>query len=212
MEKITGLEAERELPAKVLLIYRAVEQLIEEGQDLNTVKVSTITEKAGIGKGTVYDYFETKDEIIACALLYQIKKMSERLAEDVAGRDSFADKINFLLDEIEQEKGRRHSFIRFVHILTDNASFCQLVRQKMASEKFKGYLPARLFADMVKEAMEKGEIKREFPVEYVISCVCSRMFMYMVSHCTEDCFHTSPASFRPYIFQGIMDELCEKNV
>ena len=53
MEKITGMEAAHEVPPKVLLIYEAVEKLIASGEDINSVKVSTITELAGIGKGTV---------------------------------------------------------------------------------------------------------------------------------------------------------------
>lgn len=209
MEKITGMEAEHELPAKVLLIYSAVEQLILEGQDLNTVKVSTVTERAGIGKGTVYDYFETKDEIIACALLYQTKKISQGLAGAVSEKDSFSDKINFLLDEIEREDGRRQSFMRFVHVLTDNTGYCQLARQKMSE---RGSMFTRLFEDIVREGMERGELRRELPVEYVLASVGSKLFAYMVSHCAKDCLHTEPTVLRPYIFQGIMEELCEKNM
>ena len=37
---------------KVLAMYRAVWQLLDEGRDLHKLKVSDITECAGIGKGT----------------------------------------------------------------------------------------------------------------------------------------------------------------
>ena len=198
MEKITGMEASQDVPAKVLLIYDAVEHLIKEGQDLNTVKVSTITEKAGIGKGTAYDYFETKDDLIACALLFQIRKMCDELANAISGEDSFGDKINFLLDEIEQKKGRRQSFLRLVHVLTENNGYCQLVRQKMSSEEFQ-------------KGVARGEIKPEFPSEYVISSIASRMFMYMIYYCCEGCFPVNPTVLRPYIYKGLMEELCEKN-
>lgn len=208
MEKITGMEASQDVPAKVLLIYDAVEHLIKEGQDLNTVKVSTITEKAGIGKGTAYDYFETKDDLIACALLFQIRKMCDELANAISGEDSFGDKINFLLDEIEQKKGRRQSFLRLVHVLTENNGYCQLVRQKMASEEFQKSMPASRFDNIVKEGVARGEIKPEFPPEYVISCVASRLFMYMVYFCAEGCFPVNPTTLRPYIYKGLMEELC----
>ena len=208
MEKITGMEASQDVPAKVLLIYDAVEHLIKEGQDLNTVKVSTITEKAGIGKGTAYDYFETKDDLIACALLFQIRKMCDELANAISGEDSFGDKINFLLDEIEQKKGRRQSFLRLVHVLTENNGYCQLVRQKMASEEFQKSMPASRFDNIVKEGVARGEIKPEFPPEYVISCVASRLFMYMVYFCAEGCFPVNPTTLRPYIYKGLMEEVC----
>ena len=49
-----------EIPEKVLLIYQAVPQMLKEGADINTLKVSEITERAGIGKGTAYEYFSSK--------------------------------------------------------------------------------------------------------------------------------------------------------
>ena len=72
MGKITGLEEPREIPSKVLLLYEAVEQLIVEGVDLNAICVSAITGKAGIGKGTAYEYFDTKEDILACAIMFYI--------------------------------------------------------------------------------------------------------------------------------------------
>ena len=50
---------------KVLALYEAVLKLLDEGADINTLKVSDMTERAGIGKGTAYDYFKSKEEIIA---------------------------------------------------------------------------------------------------------------------------------------------------
>lgn len=208
MEKITGMEAAQDVPAKVLLIYDAVEHLIKEGQDLNTVKVSTITEKAGIGKGTAYDYFDSKDNLIACALLFQIRKMCGELANAISRVDGFGEKINFLLNEIEQKKGRRQSFLRLVHVLTENNGYCQLVRQKMSSEEFQKSMPAKRFDSIVKEAIARGEIKPEFPSEYVISSIASRMFLYMVYFCCEGCFSVNPTVLRPYIYNGLMEELC----
>ena len=57
MGKMTGLEEIRDVPPKVLGMYRAVVELIEEGADIAGLRVSTITDRAGIGKGTAYEYF-----------------------------------------------------------------------------------------------------------------------------------------------------------
>lgn len=212
MGKITGIEAEHEVPPKVLQIYNAVEQLILEEQDLSEVKVSTITEKAGIGKGTAYEYFETKDDMIACALLYHIRKICEELGNAILEKESFAEKINFLLDGIEQKNVRKEYFLRFMHVLTEKTGYCQLVRQKMASKEFQQYMPGNLFDKIVKDGVANGEIRADLPTEYVISSVASRMFMYMVSFCAENCFHLNPVEMRPYIYQGLLSELCEKNI
>ena len=59
---------------KVISMYDAVGELISQGMDLNDITVLDITKKAGIGKGTAYDYFSSKEEIIAKALLYHIQR------------------------------------------------------------------------------------------------------------------------------------------
>ena len=63
----------REYSPKEKAIYKAVLELFEEGADLNSLTVSEITAKAGIGKGTAYDYFSDKEEMIAKALFYNIE-------------------------------------------------------------------------------------------------------------------------------------------
>ncbi len=65
MGKVTGLEDIHHVPPKVNQMYEAVMQLLEEGADVADIRVSTITERAGIGKGTAYEYFDTKEEIVA---------------------------------------------------------------------------------------------------------------------------------------------------
>ena len=63
--KIANYEDIRQLPPKVRQMYIAVIQMLEEGADPANIRVSTITEKAGIGKGTAYEYFDSKEEIVA---------------------------------------------------------------------------------------------------------------------------------------------------
>ena len=55
---------------KEMLMYKAVIEMIQADYDINSIKVSDITSRAGIGKGTAYEYFSSKEEIIVKALLY----------------------------------------------------------------------------------------------------------------------------------------------
>ena len=61
---------DKEYLPKEKAIYQAVLALFEEGADLNSLTVSEITKRAGIGKGTAYEYFSDKEEMIAKALFY----------------------------------------------------------------------------------------------------------------------------------------------
>ena len=51
-------------------IYDAVMQLILEGRNMKTIKVSEIADRAGIGKGSIYLYFASKDDVIVEAAGY----------------------------------------------------------------------------------------------------------------------------------------------
>ena len=64
---------DKELAPKVMALYGAVIALLREGADLNNVTVAEIAAKAGIGKGTIYEYFSNKEEMIAEALFYKLK-------------------------------------------------------------------------------------------------------------------------------------------
>ena len=64
---------------KIEKMYQAVILLLDEGKDINSIKVADITERAGIGKGTAYEYFESKEEIIANAMRYNMKKQADSL-------------------------------------------------------------------------------------------------------------------------------------
>ena len=50
---------------KEIAIYEGVCKLIRQDVNLSQVTASEIAQAAGIGKGTLYNYFSTKDEIIA---------------------------------------------------------------------------------------------------------------------------------------------------
>lgn len=58
-------------------IVKAFMDLAIENPNLNEISVKMIADKAGIGKGTVYEYFSSKDEIIKDAVEIIIEQMYE---------------------------------------------------------------------------------------------------------------------------------------
>lgn len=57
---------------KEVMIFNGVTKLINEGVKLHAIKVSDIAQAAGIGKGTIYDYFKSKEEILKKSLRYSM--------------------------------------------------------------------------------------------------------------------------------------------
>ena len=51
-------------PEKKLQILEAVRRLIGQGADLQSLRAGDIAREAGVGKGTLYLYFDSKETII----------------------------------------------------------------------------------------------------------------------------------------------------
>lgn len=207
MGKITGLEDAHQVPPKVRQMYAAVLQLIEEGADATGIRVSTITDRAGIGKGTAYEYFDSKEEIVACAVVYQLQRVFDWLENALAEKKSFGEQLNFLLDIMSVRDCRKYAFLRFVHLLTDNSEFSRMVREKMAAEEFSQYLPVNVFGRILQQGVARGELRADVPLEYLIYNIFSHLLTYMMAVTTEDCFRIDPQMMRPFVYKGIMNEI-----
>lgn len=208
---MTGLEEFQEIPSKVLQMYDAVIRLIEEGEDASSIRVSTITDRAGIGKGTAYDYFDTKEDIVACAVVFHIQRIFRLLERELQKQETFEKQLAWLLDQIDRESNKKYCFIRMVHILTDNSDFSQQVRQKMMSESFKRYHPVNVFRKILQQGMDRREIRDDLPMEFMVYTFFSGLLTYMLSISTEECFHVDPREMKPLVYQQIVRELGEKN-
>lgn len=209
MGRITGLERREEVPPKVLLMYEAVGRLIEENVDINDIRVSTITDRAGIGKGTAYDYFDTKEEILACAITFYMRTAVEKLEHMVFSRECFADRVALLLEEIDKGSDKQHCMMRYIHMMTDTSGFSRLVQEKINKEDIKN-LPTGVFATMVKHAKNRGEVREDLPVEYMAYELFSRIISYMICVGKGSLMGLEADRIRPFVYQSILDELCEK--
>lgn len=210
MGRITGLEGIEDVPQKVRQMYQAVLDLIEEGAAVTGLRVSTITDRAGIGKGTAYEYFDTKEELVACAMVYHMQRLFVRLENVLQEQGGFREQLNFLLDEMGREDDRKYCFLRFVHILTDNSEFSRLVQQKIKSEKFERYMPTVVFGNVLKRAVDAGELRSDLPVDYMVYSVFAHLLTFMMAIVTKDDLHVDSAGMRSLVYNGILNELCKK--
>lgn len=112
-------ELEKEYPPKVRAMYEAVLELFASGRDFSTLKVSEITAKAGIGKGTAYEYFSTKEEMIVGAIRYEASKHVAIIAEMIEKGESFQEIIFQGLDMLEATTERYHGLALLERILSD---------------------------------------------------------------------------------------------
>lgn len=207
MARITGMEEPDRIPAKVAAMYEAVGDLIMKGLDVPDIKVSMITEQAGIGKGTAYEYFESKEEIIVCALVYHMRRMSGKLETSLERCGSFREQLRMMLDNCGRDEEDGRCFIRFVHVITDNSVFGQLVRSKMAEEN--GEVPiVNVLGRILKDGMERGEVRRDLPLDYMVCTLFSRLLTLIIYLYEPSRLKMEEARMRELICQGIVREFC----
>lgn len=105
-------------PEKVRLMYEAVSQLLKGDRELSSIKVQDITQKAGIGKGTAYEYFSSKEEIIANALMYEYANKLVLLEKSAFEVKDFKDRCYKIMDWLLENKDYN---MMFKHLFRMNA-------------------------------------------------------------------------------------------
>lgn len=107
----------REYSQKQILIFQGVMTLLEGGCPLHELKVADITECAGIGKSTAYEYFSSKDELIREALAYHLSSDILRFAHQVFSAATFQGMLRNALDHLEQSLDGNSAGILFLLLL-----------------------------------------------------------------------------------------------
>lgn len=209
MGKISGLEDPRKLPPKVCRLYAAVIGMLEEGMDPAALRVSMITERAGIGKGTAYEYFDSKEEIVAGAIVYQIRCMSDWLEGSLGKLGSFREKVLFLMEEIESRNGHKACFLRFIHMMTDHSECSRMARERMEAEAFRPYRPMNVFRRILAGGVAAGELSAGLPLDYMAYCLFSKLMAYMMA-VAEGSPEVSREEMRALVCRGILEELGAK--
>ncbi|MGO1469402.1 MAG: TetR family transcriptional regulator [Tissierella sp.] len=105
---------------KEITIFDGVINLIKEGNNLYTIKVADIAKISDVGKGTIYDYFESKEQAISKALMYYMDKEMEISYNRIMGKESFRDKYYEILFIIK-DSYRSNMFI--INTILSSAGF-----------------------------------------------------------------------------------------
>lgn len=211
MSKITGREALNQVPPKVIAMYRAVSTLLRENKDIPEMSVSMITGLAGIGKGTAYEYFDSKEEIIVCALLYEIRTVTEQTSEQLKSCPDMESQIGKMLLLVEEHSQCVDAIMAFLHLLTDHSKEGKLLRERMAEENGNGPVD-QLIRKMMDNARARGELRGDLPLSYITNALLARMISYLMYQCHHIGNDVEPEEMRKLITKSIMNELCKKNI
>ena len=168
-----------EYQPKEKAIYQAVLALFEEGADINNITVAEITGRAGIGKGTAYEYFSGKEEMIAKAFFYNGEMFEAQLCEGVYREQTLSDKVNYVLLAMEQQMTSTNCVFRLMHMLTDNSPVGEWIRVLLREKKELGVSPEEAVIRKVLEDELGGRtVPSEDRMKYLMFSIYSKIFCY----------------------------------
>ncbi len=151
---------ERRAAETRLRLFRCAMQLFAE-RGFPNVTVEDITEAADVGKGTFFNYFESKDHILGVLAEIQLGKVRQALEVASTGKHSIQSVVRQLFQRVAEEPGRTPELARAV-ISSFLAS--ELIRKHLAENMSRG---RQMAAQIIEMGQKGGEIDPQLKKEEV---------------------------------------------
>lgn len=169
-------------------ILDALQQLLEE-KSIQHISVSEIAAKAGIGKGSIYYYFPSKDAIVDALI-----ERSYEMPLDTAKNLSTQTGVSSLTRMAMMFQACRNSSAAFLK--QDHASTASVQDLAFLHQKYLNYLISELkpnLGKIISQGIEAGEIHFDYPealAEIVLIVLGVKLNNTFLSATPEDCEYT----------------------
>lgn len=140
------------------IAFACSDLLHEKG--MKNITVAEVAKTAGIGKGTVYEYFENKDDIVFEIINMHIESHHKIFLENLNEISNFKEKLyyffNFVLDDSEENIKHFNGYKEFLSIVLGEENQQMLDFNQTCNVFFKTHLHR-----VINEAIQSKEIVPE---------------------------------------------------
>lgn len=158
---------------KEIAVFNGVLALIDQGEDLYTIKVSEIARAAGIGKGTLYIYFDSREEIIIKAILYYLGLQLQEVLRRVERAQDFQGKCFAALDFLEECVPKSHVMLHFLLFYAYDPALSSLAENLIMIMRYEKKLLTDGLIDLLRQGSAEGLFPMPADEEYVIQLFVS---------------------------------------
>jgi len=127
--------------------------LLQKG--IKNLTIAEIAKTAGVGKGTIYEYFNNKDEIVFEIITLIIAQQQIKLVEIIAQEKSTKEKLYDFLSLLHQKSEKKHLklYREFIAISLQSAT------PQMVAFSTKCHISfIEIITELIEVGIEKGEI------------------------------------------------------
>lgn len=149
--------------SKYDIILNALQDLLIE-QDIQNISVSDIAKKAGIGKGSIYYYFSSKDAIVDALIEKNYKIPLETAKKLVKQKELSPYHRMAMIFEACQKSSRE--FLQHRRHITLKAQNQSAQEQAYIHQKYLKYLISELkpsLAEIIQQELDEGLIQFDYP-------------------------------------------------
>lgn len=155
---------------RIQILEAAVKVFSEKG--ISKTKIEDIAKQAEIGKGTIYEYFDSKEDLFLEMVKYSVRNYHERLKGNLLKGNNIKEKItNFLRYHV--------TFLcenmDLLHMAVESNTVSKEMRYWMMKER---EVIFSLLEQVLSEAKRRGEVKEDLNTELAVFSIIGAANQY----------------------------------
>ncbi|MDM8534852.1 helix-turn-helix domain-containing protein [Clostridiaceae bacterium HSG29] len=152
----------RKYKDKEILIFNTTWELFSE-RGFHDIKISEIAKLSGIGKGTVYEYFNSKEELVQEMTIYNLEMAHEKIISEIEIIDSPVEKLRVIGQNDINRKMDILKTLKIVQMITDFSK--NNIKKSVFENIGKRFI---LVQEIIEEGIRKGVINTESSINATI--------------------------------------------
>lgn len=104
----------REAVSKKEMLFQSVWKLHMEGTDWGNIRMGAIADASGIPKGTIYEHFRSKDQLIAETIAWSLETEKDEIYQRMTEASDFPAMLDVIFEWVASPQGRALFLMRFM--------------------------------------------------------------------------------------------------
>ncbi len=166
----TGLREQKKEEKKERILNESIELFMHKG--FEGTLIEDITRNAGVAKGTFYNFFQKKEDVLLYYLDTEFTKSRHEIQQSIGSRESVIDKLELLI----------FSYLKYIF---RNKEFAKiLVRERVCrigtGNNWNELILINTIQQVLEEARDKGELRPDVDIEGLCQIIFGIYTMYTI--------------------------------